>query len=124
MNKDQKQAIAINAIQKKLLGKRLSYREIYMLIDEIGHHRLSDVLTTYFVASSFREGFSAEELYFLTKAMVNTGTRLNFKGMIEDKHSGGGLPGARATLIIVPRNAAPATRMPKTSSGAITSPAG
>ena len=124
MNKDQKQAIAINAIQKKLLGKRLSYREIYMLMDEIGHHRLSDVLTTYFVASSFREGFSAEELYFLTKAMVNTGTRLNFKGMIADKHSSGGVAGTRTTLIIVPIIAAAGIRIPKTSSRAITSPAG
>ncbi len=42
---------AVKIIQKKLLGKKLSYHEIYTLMDEISHERLSDVLTAYFVAS-------------------------------------------------------------------------
>ncbi len=115
---------AIKAIQKKLLGKKLSYKEIYMLMDEISHKRLSDVLTTYFVASSFKEGFSTEELYYLTKAMVETGTKLNFKGIVADKHSTGGVSGTRTTMIIVPIIAAAGFIIPKTSSRAITSPAG
>lgn len=73
--KNQKE-IAIKAIQKKLLGKKLTYKEIYAIMDEIAHERLSDILTTYFVASSFKEGYSEEELYYFTKAMVETGNRL------------------------------------------------
>lgn len=117
-------ATAVNAIQKKLLGKRLSYREIYAIMDEIAHKRLSDILTTYFVAASFQEGFSEEELFYLTKAMVETGNQLHFKGIVADKHSTGGVAGTRTTMIVVPIIAAAGFKIPKTSSRAITSPAG
>lgn len=115
---------AIDAIKKKLLGKRLSYKEIFALMDEISHARLSDVLTTYFVAASFKEGFSQDELYYITKAMVETGTQLHFNGVIADKHSIGGVAGTRATMIIVPIVAALGIKIPKISSRAITTPAG
>lgn len=115
---------AIEAIQKKLLGKKLTYQEIYTLMDEISHERLGDVLTTYFVAASFKEGFNATELYQLTKAMVETGTKLKFKGIVADKHSTGGVAGTRTTMILVPIIAAAGFKIPKTSSRAITSPAG
>ncbi|MDH7476645.1 MAG: thymidine phosphorylase [Microgenomates group bacterium] len=115
---------AIKAIQKKLLGKKLHYQEIYNLMDEIANRRLSDVLTTYFVAASFKEGFSIDELYYLTKAMVETGTQLRFKGIVADKHSTGGVAGTRTTMIVVPIVAAAGFKIPKTSSRAITSPAG
>src|SRR3972149_11249008 len=121
---NENQLKAINSIQKKLLGKKLSYREIYSLMDEIAHRRLSDILTTYFVASSFKEGFSMDELYYLTKAMVETGTKLHFKGIVADKHSTGGVAGTRATMIIVPIIAAAGFKIPKISSRAITTPAG
>ncbi len=116
--------VAIKAIQKKLLGKKLSYHEVYAIMDEIGHERLSDVLTTYFVASSFREGYTPQELYHFTKAMVETGNSLHFKGIVADKHSTGGVSGARTTMIIVPIIAAAGFKIPKISSRAITSPAG
>jgi AMP phosphorylase len=115
---------AIEAIKKKLLGKRLTYAETFALMDEISHERLSDVLTTYFVAASFKEGFSQEELYFITKAMVETGTQLHFSGVVADKHSIGGVAGTRATMIIVPIIASLGIKIPKISSRAITTPAG
>jgi len=115
---------AVDAIKRKLLGKKLTYQEIYTLMDEISHQRLSDVLTTYFVAASFKEGFGANELYHLTKAMVETGTKLSFKGIVADKHSTGGVAGTRTTMIIVQIIAAAGFKIPKTSSRAITSPAG
>lgn len=114
----------IKIIQKKLLGKKLAYREIYQLMDEIAHERLSDILTTYFVAASFKEGYSMDELYLFTKAMVETGNRLKFKGIIADKHSTGGVSGTRTTMIIVPIVASLGFLIPKISSRAITTPAG
>jgi len=121
--KNQKE-IAIKAIRKKLIGKRLKYKEIYAIMDEIAHERLSDILTTYFVASSFKEGYSEKELYYFTKAMVETGNRLKFKGIIADKHSVGGIAGTRTTMIVVPIIAAAGYKIPKISSRAITTPAG
>ncbi|HEX7542923.1 MAG TPA: thymidine phosphorylase [Patescibacteria group bacterium] len=124
MNDDKEKLLAIEAIQKKLLGKKLSYREIYAIMDEIAHEKLSDVLTTYFVASSFKEGYSPLELFYFTKAMVETGNKLKFKGVVADKHSVGGVAGTRTTMIIVPIIAAAGFKIPKISSRAITTPAG
>jgi len=124
MNDDKEKLMAIGAIQKKLLGKKLSYREIFAIMDEIAHEKLSDVLTTYFVASSFKEGYTPQELFFFTKAMVETGNKLKFKGIVADKHSVGGIAGARTTMIIVPIIAASGFKIPKISSRAITTPAG
>ena len=67
---------ALNAIRKKLIGKILSYKEIYSIMDQIANQRLGDVLTTYFTASGYSQGFTNQELYFLTKAMVETGRKL------------------------------------------------
>ncbi len=123
MLEDNKQQ-AINAIKKKLLGKQLSYNEIFSIMDEIANKRLGPVLTTYFAAAGFTEGFNDEELYSLTRAMVATGPRLHFKGIVADKHSTGGVAGTRTTMIVVPIVAAAGYQIPKTSSRAITSPAG
>ena len=118
------QYIATEAIKKKLVGRELNYREIFSLMDEIAHKRLGPVLTTYFVAASFKEGFSPDELYYFTKAMVETGKKLKFKGIVADKHSTGGVPGTRTTMILVPIIAAAGMIIPKNSSRAITSPSG
>lgn len=116
--------IAIEAIRKKLVGKKLSYKEIYAVMDEIAKDKLGDILTTYFVASGYSEGFSDEELYYLTRAMVETGDKLHFQGLVADKHSIGGVPGSRVTIIIVPIIASAGFKIPKSSSRAITTPAG
>lgn len=119
-----KQNLALKAIQKKLVGKKLNYAEIFAIMDEIAHERLGDVLTTYFAASGYSEGFSDQEIYYLTKAMVETGERLHFSGIVADKHSIGGVPGTRTTLIVVPIIAAAGFKIPKSSSRAITTPGG
>lgn len=116
--------IALEAIRKKLVGKRLSYQEYYAIIDEIAHGGIGDVVTAYFAAVGFTRGLTDQELYFLTKAMVETGEKMKFKGVVADKHSVGGIPGYRTTLIVVPIIAAAGLKIPKTSSRAITSPAG
>lgn len=116
--------LAINAIRKKLVGKKLNYKEIYAIMDEISRRKFGDVLTTYFAASGYSKGFSNEELYYLTKAMVETGEKLEFEGIVADKHSIGGVPGTRTTPIVVSVVAAAGYKIPKSSSRAITSPDG
>lgn len=116
--------LALEAIRKKLLGKKLSYREVYAVMDQIAKDRLGDILTTYFAASGYSKGFTNEEIYFLTRAMVETGEKLYFPGIVADKHSIGGMPGTRTTLIVVPIVAAAGFKIPKGSSRAITTPGG
>ncbi len=57
--------------------------------------------------------------------MVNSGQTLTWaQERVVDKHCVGGLPGNRTTLIVVPIVTVFGLMMPKTSSRAITSPAG
>lgn len=116
--------LAIEAIRKKLVGKKLTYREIFAVMDEIAHKRLDTVLTTYFAASGYSKGFTSDELYYLTKAMVETGEKLHFPGIVADKHSIGGVPGTRTSLIVIPIVASAGFTIPKSSSRAITTPDG
>jgi glyceraldehyde-3-phosphate dehydrogenase/erythrose-4-phosphate dehydrogenase len=57
--------------------------------------------------------------------MISTGKTLDFgAGPILDKHSVGGIPGDKTSMMVVPIVAAAGFTIPKTSSRAITSPAG
>ncbi|MDP2684311.1 MAG: thymidine phosphorylase [bacterium] len=116
---------SIQAIKKKLLGNDLSYDEMHSIIQDIVDHKLSKVETTYFVASSFVDEFSNEELYYMTKSMAETGEMLKLPSkIVADKHSVGGVAGNRTTMVVIPIVASYGVFIPKTSSRAITSPAG
>ncbi|MCX6741106.1 MAG: hypothetical protein NTY61_01775, partial [Candidatus Parcubacteria bacterium] len=64
---------SIRAIQKKLLGERLSYQEIYSIIADIVNDRLSDSELGFFVDSALAKtgNFSHQEMYYTAKAMAN-----------------------------------------------------
>jgi putative thymidine phosphorylase len=115
---------SVKHIRDKLLGKRLNYTGLYHIIDDITNDRLTSIEKTYFVSACFTNGLSIKETVDLTKAMVETGEKLKFKALTLDKHCIGGVPNNRTTMIIVPIIAAAGLTMPKTSSRAITSPAG
>lgn len=116
---------SIATIKKKLLGEKLTKDEIYTLIKEVVKDELTDVELAYFVSGCAAHELTMEETCNLTKAMVDFGTRLDLgNGKVVDKHSTGGVPNNRTTMLIVPIVAAAGLTMPKTSSRAITSPAG
>jgi thymidine phosphorylase len=93
-------------------------------VKDIAAHRYSKMEIAAFLAAS--AGLMTEdEIFGLTLAMAAAGTRLDWKnGPIVDKHSIGGIPGNRTSMIVVPIVAAHGLTIPKTSSRAITSPAG
>jgi AMP phosphorylase len=115
---------SFEAIQKKLQGIELSYEEMYSIVSDIVSRKLNDVAVAFFVASSFFEKISMDELFYLTKAMAETGKKIKFKGIVADKHSVGGLCGNETTPIIVPIIASYGIYIPKTCSRAITSASG
>lgn len=116
---------SIEAIKKKMRGEPLNYEEVFSIISDIVKHKIGKVETTYFVAASFEHHSSLEELYYLTKAMAETGEQLRLPGkIVVDKHSIGGLAGNRTTMLVVPIIASLGLCIPKTSSRAITSPSG
>jgi AMP phosphorylase len=112
-------------IRNKLRGKRLVYEEIFEIIQDAVRGNLSEVELSAFVTALHTQGIDLEEAYNLIVAMVNTGEQLKLeKETIVDKHSIGGIPGDKTTLILVPIIAAAGLTIPKTSSRAITSAAG
>ena len=112
-------------IRNKILGQRLRAPEIKMIIMDVVERHLSDVELASFVTSLYIRGTSMDEVEALTKAMVQTGQTIDFgKKPILDKHSIGGVPGDKTTILVIPIVSAAGFTIPKTSSRAITSPAG
>ncbi|MEM1508589.1 MAG: AMP phosphorylase [Thermofilaceae archaeon] len=112
-------------IKAFLSGSSLSYEEVRTIIEDIVKNSLDEVELTALVTAANQRGLSVEEAYYFSRAMVETGERLNLGvNPILDKHSIGGVPGDKTTLLIVPIIASLGYYIPKTSSRAITSPAG
>ncbi len=112
-------------VRGKIFGQKLTENTARQIIDDIVHGRYSDIQLTAFVTACSARILDDDETIALTRAMVDSGSRLDWDAsVIADKHCVGGLPGNRTTPIIVAIAAANGLTMPKTSSKAITSPAG
>ncbi|MBU1992266.1 AMP phosphorylase [Patescibacteria group bacterium] len=117
--------ISLVYIREKLDGKKLSPEKYNEIIKDVVEDDLSDVEMAYFVSGCYKNGMTDDETVALTRSIVKNGGRLKFKKrIVMDKHCIGGVPGNRTTMIVVPIVAAAGLIMPKTSSRAITSPAG
>jgi AMP phosphorylase len=116
---------SLNYIRNKLRGRTLSKGEIYEIIKDTVNGILSDVEIASFVTALHFRGLDLDEAINLSKAMVDTGKTLQLgDGLIVDKHSIGGVPGDKTTLLVVPIVASLGLTIPKSSSRAITSAAG
>ncbi|WP_371803897.1 AMP phosphorylase [Candidatus Lokiarchaeum ossiferum] len=112
------------AIKAKVKGKELSTQEIQDIINDCTHERLLDIEKASFIIGLEVRGATDREVVDLTNAMAHSGEVLDFGSEVYDKHSTGGVPGNKVTLIIVPIIAAAGLFIPKTSTRAITSPSG
>lgn len=113
------------ALRAKVFGQRLGEADFVALMRDTVDNRLSDVELTAFVTACAGERLDEQETIALTRAMLAVGQRIDWgSGAVLDKHCVGGLPGNRTTPIVVAIVAAAGHRIPKTSSRAITSPAG
>jgi len=119
-----KRPASVEFIKKKLDGEKLEEHEIYSIIYDITNNNLSSIELSAFVTGGYINGYNIEEIVALTRSMVKTGKQIDFGDDIVDKHCIGGVAGNRTTLIIVPILAAAGLTIPKSSSRAITSPAG
>lgn len=112
-------------IRSKVHGQRLSPEDIKVIVEDIVRHRLSDLDLAAFVTACAGDRLDLDETAALTRAMTEAGRKLDWGGRrVFDKHCVGGLPGNRTTPIVVAIVAAAGHLIPKTSSRAITSPAG
>lgn len=116
---------SVDLVRQKLRGERLDRGAFDAILADVVRHRYSRVELAMFVIACGVQTLDQEEIIDFTRAMIDAGRRLDFgPGPIADKHCIGGVPGNRTTMIVVPILAALGVTMPKTSSRAITSPAG
>jgi thymidine phosphorylase len=116
---------SFSAVRGKVYGQDFSTEGITAAVRDIAAGRYSGLELAAFVTACGGTRLGKAETIALTRAMLETGQRLSWPSIpILDKHCVGGLPGNRTTPIVVSIVAACGLTIPKTSSRAITSPAG
>lgn len=116
-----------SVIKQQLSHPRMPYEkdEIENIVHDITTGSLTPLESSVFITAQIFQEWSLNEIKYLTQAIAFSGQTVNWDdGIIYDKHSLGGVPGNKVTLLIVPIIAAAGLTIPKTSSRAITSPSG
>jgi thymidine phosphorylase len=118
-------AESMSLVRRKLYGGRLAEADFAAILHDVQAGLLSDIQLAAFLSAGAALPLDDAETVALTSAMVAVGERLAWGApRVMDKHCVGGLPGNRTTPIVVAIAAACGLVIPKTSSRAITSPAG
>ena len=116
---------SLSYIRNRLEGRKLNSHEISEIIRDTVRGNLSEIEIASFVTSLNTFHLDLDEATSLSMAMVESGKTLNLnRKLIVDKHSIGGVPGDKTTLVVVPVIASCGLTIPKSSSRAITSAAG
>jgi len=116
---------SMDAVRRKINGESLNQDDFTDICNDIAETRYSKMELAAFLVSSGQNNLDRNELLYLTRAMLQTGEQLNWhESLVADKHCIGGIPGNRTSMLVVPIVAAHGMLIPKTSSRAITSPAG
>lgn len=116
---------SLDAVRRKIGGERIALDAFRAIARDVTNGRYSKMEIAAFLVATAEPGLDREEVLYLTRAMVESGERLNWdEPLVADKHCIGGIPGNRTSMLVVPIVAAHGMLIPKTSSRAITSPAG
>lgn len=116
---------SMDAVRRKIGGERLAEKDFYDIIRDITDSRYSKTEISAFLVASGQTDMDRDEVLYLTRAMLDSGEQLDWnENLVADKHCIGGIPGNRTSMLVVPIVAAHGMLIPKTSSRAITSPAG
>ena len=116
---------SLSYVRAKIYGEELNHEAYDEIIKDVVDGLYSNIELAAFVTACAGNNMSLNEIVSLTKAMIQTGQQIKWEQpVIYDKHCVGGLPGNRTTPIVVSIVAAAGLIIPKTSSKAITSPAG
>ena len=116
---------SLSGVRRRIHGQRLTEPAYRAIVNDAAAGRYSDIHLAAFLTASSALPLDEAEIIALTRAMIDAGDRLSWPdATVVDKHCVGGLPGNRTTPIVVAIAAAAGLTMPKTSSRAITSPAG
>ncbi|MEM3282006.1 MAG: hypothetical protein QW591_02745, partial [Candidatus Micrarchaeaceae archaeon] len=94
---------SVIAIKDKINGKKLEYAELYEIVKDAINKDLTKEELAAFVVALHSYGLDFDEAVDMSMAMVKTGDILELnRKRIYDKHSIGGVPGDKTTLLVVP----------------------
>ncbi|SOZ69423.1 putative bifunctional: glycosyl transferase and thymidine/pyrimidine nucleoside phosphorylase [Cupriavidus taiwanensis] len=111
-------------LMAKVRGEPLDEAAYVAVLQDAMAGRYTEAELTEFLVAATRS-LGDQEVVALARARTAFTPRIDWdEPIVVDKHSIGGVPGSRITLIVVPIVAAYGLAMPKTSSRAITSAAG
>ncbi len=112
------------SLHKKIAGFALSEAEYRPLLNAINQKQhVGAELEAFLIACT--QHLSDDELIAVARCRSELMPRISWgRDMVVDKHSLGGIPGSRVTMVVIPIIAAHGLLIPKTSSRAITSAAG
>lgn len=94
----------VDIIIKKRNKKELTEEEIKYFIDEYCKDNIKDYQASSLLMACFLNKLTDNETYYLTKAIINSGEKLDtskIEGITVDKHSTGGV-GDKTSLVLVP----------------------
>ncbi len=116
---------SMDAVRRKINGERLNQADFNEIANDIAETRYSKMEMAAFLVATGQNNLDRDEILYLTQAMLESGECMNWhESLVADKHCIGGIPGNRTSMLVVPIVAAHGMLIPKTSSRAITSPAG
>ncbi|HSH42106.1 MAG TPA: thymidine phosphorylase family protein [Arenicellales bacterium] len=116
---------SMSCVRRKIEGERLNRADFEAITREIADNQYTKMEMAAFLVAADQGGLDRDEVLYYTEAMANTGHRLDWhESLVADKHCIGGIPGNRTSMLVVPIVASHGMLIPKTSSRAITSPAG
>lgn len=116
---------SLEVIKNKMRREQLSEEEYSLLINDIIEGNLSDTELAFFVGAVEMNDLTDSEVNYLTNAILKKSSLLKFREkIVMDKHSIGGVPGNRVSMLVVPIITAAGFKMPKTTSRAISSASG
>lgn len=104
-------------INKKNKKQELTYNEIEYAVNSYVNKKITDDEMTLFIKAIYENGMNREEVYFLTDAMIKTGSTVDLSSInkpIVDKHSTGGV-GDKTSMILLPICASLGIAVPKMS---------
>lgn len=111
-------------IHRKVAGHALSAHEIKAAFDAINSDSVAQGDLEAFLIQ-YCQQLTDRELFDIAKIRCDFAPRLSWhETLVVDKHSLGGTPGSRVTMIVIPIVSAHGLLIPKTSTRAITSAAG
>ena len=112
------------ALQHKIAGKALTEPEYRQVLQAIADQQVTGAeLEAFLIACT--ESLDDDELVAVARLRCERMPRIDWgRPIVVDKHSMGGIPGSRVTMVVIPIIAAHGLLIPKTSSRAITSAAG